>query len=92
MPFKYKVLAFFSAILITISTLIFPLVVTVICILLFNPNDSNTLLIFFISYVFEVCYKKAKQATELALQMSNKMIKELLDQMDDDEDDNNGNV
>lgn len=91
MPFKYKVLAFFSAVLLTISTLIFPLVITVICILLFNPNDSNTLLIFFISYVFEVCYKKAKQATELALQMSNKMIKELLDQMDD-EDDDNGNV
>ena len=91
MPFKYKALAFFSAILLTVSTLIFPLIITVICILLFNPNDPNTLLIFFISYVFEVCYKKAKQATEMALHMSNKMIEELLNQMDD-EDDNNGNV
>lgn len=91
MPFKYKALAFFSAILLTVSTLIFPLIITVICILLFNPNDSNTLLIFFISYVFEVCYKKAKQATEMALHMSNKMIEEFLSQMDD-EDDDNGNV
>ena len=91
MPFKYKVLAFFSAILYTVSTLIFPLIVTVICILLFNPNDPNTLLIFFISYVFEVCYKKTKQATELALQMSDKAIEELLKQMND-EDDDNGNV
>lgn len=91
MPFKYKVLAFFSAILITISTLLFPLIVTVICILLFNPNDSNTLLIFFVSYVFGECYKRAKQATEMALRMSNQMIEELLGRMDD-KDDDNGNV
>lgn len=92
MPFKYKALAFFSAILVTISTLLFPLIVTVICILLFNPNDPNTLLIFFISYVFEVSYKKTKQATEMALQMTNQAIAELLKEMDDDEDDDNGNV
>lgn len=88
MPFKYKVLAFFSAILIAISTLIFPLIVTVICILLFNPNDSNTLLIFFISYVFGECYKRARQTTEVALKMSNQMLEEFLNQMDEKDDDN----